>query len=104
MCIKVFEFEDPEAAEAFIESNPVDLVLSDAYMLGNRDGLEFARAARHRFPSISIIIVSANVGEQKVKDIGQLIFKPYDPATVARMIGEILGAQMQPISGLLQAS
>jgi CheY-like chemotaxis protein len=68
-----------EAVRLLEARNDIRIVFTDIDMPGSMDGLKLAAAVRHRWPPISIIVVSGHrKPESKELPIGSIFFsKPY---------------------------
>jgi len=95
---RVTWFQDPEAALAHFQARPehYDLVLSDLAMPG-LTGNQLRAALRRLRPDLPVLITTgllehALVREARAAGAGNLLFKPVDPAVLAREIARALGA------------
>jgi two-component system, response regulator PdtaR len=83
-----------EAIKILEARSDIQLVFTDIQMPGSMDGLKLAAAVRGRWPPIKIVATS---GHHAIRD-GELpegsIFlqKPYNAATVGRVLHEMIGA------------
>ncbi len=92
----VLEAESAAAAlEMLTEGDRVDLLFSDIVMPGKLNGLELARLAAERWPSLKIILTSG-FPETKLNGHGEpaagmrLLSKPYRKTDLARVLREVL--------------
>src|SRR5262249_39247271 len=72
-----------------IACEPVDILLTDINLPGGMDGTVLARRIRELKPDLPIIYASARATllEQGARMPGSLVLpKPYDPATLARLL------------------
>lgn len=72
-----------------IARGPVDILLTDINLPGGMDGTALARRTRELNPDLPIIYASARATllEQGARVPGSLVLaKPYDPATLARLL------------------
>lgn len=90
----VFEAADGEEALKFLESNRVDIILSDINM-PNMDGIEFLRqkATRPAIKSIPVVMITTEAGadilaEAKQLGAGGAIKKPFTPEQVQDVLGK----------------
>ncbi|MFL6845111.1 MAG: PAS domain S-box protein [Allosphingosinicella sp.] len=80
-----------EDALEILEKEPVDLLFSDVVMPG-LSGVELARLARKRFPSLPVLLASG-YSEEIVGAAGaefEIVRKPYDVALLERSVGAAL--------------
>jgi PAS domain S-box-containing protein len=91
-------FQDPEAALAHFQARPehYHLVISDLAMPG-LTGNQLTAALRHLRPDVPVLITTglldhALVREARAAGAGNLLFKPVDPAVLAREIARALTA------------
>jgi PAS domain S-box-containing protein len=88
--------EDGEAALRALERNGVDLVLTDVDLPGGINGIELARRAQQRFPSLAVLLMSGHPDKALAQARGgddryELIAKPFESAELARMVRTALG-------------
>jgi DNA-binding response OmpR family regulator len=80
-----------EAVTAFRKQSDVLVLLTDLHVTGERSGLKLARAVHRRWPSISIILMSAweRPGSDELPPNSVFIPKP---CVVARLVAEVRAA------------
>jgi len=85
--------EHAEAALAILRTKaPVDLLLTDLIMPGDRSGVDLAREAVKMRPNLPVILSSGYTGEvlTAAEDTPwPLLLKPYGPDQLARVIAEV---------------
>jgi signal transduction histidine kinase len=83
------------ALERLASGEAADLVFSDIVMPGGVSGLQLAQALREARPDAKVLLTSGYVGElAAVGDTGfPLIDKPYERATLAAKLHELLSAK-----------
>ena len=82
-----------------IACGSVDILLTDINLRGGMDGTALARRMRELNPNLPIIYASARATllEQGARMPGSLVLaKPYDPATLARLLLVALRAAKHP--------
>jgi CheY-like chemotaxis protein len=88
--------EHAEAALAILRTKaPVDLLLTDLIMPGDRSGVDLAREAVKMCPNLPVILSSGYTGEvlTAAEDTPwPLLLKPYGPDQLARVIAEVTRA------------
>lgn len=89
--------EADSAAEALLvlESEPeIHLLFTDVHMPGDLNGLQLAHLAKSRWPSIGLLISSAEAfpASASLPPGGRFLAKPYDPDEVLRHVGELIAA------------
>ena len=94
---KVDAAEDGAAALAILARNPVDLVLTD-YRMGEVDGIEILKQARHRSPGLAVVLMTAygtvdNAVAAMKAGACDYITKPFDPDQMRRVIDRALELQ-----------
>jgi CheY-like chemotaxis protein len=95
---RVTAAESGEEAMRLLQSglNP-QVLLSDIRMPGLYNGVELARWARMRYPSLVILLQTAftdiDTGDFRV------LYKPFDPQMFLSAIRELLGATSSPAPG-----
>jgi signal transduction histidine kinase/CheY-like chemotaxis protein len=94
--LTVLEAEDaPAALEILGADDAVDLLFTDVLMPGGMTGAELAEAARRRRPSLRVLFASGNPEHRMSRKAALpaaalFLRKPYDAATLARSIAEIM--------------
>jgi two-component system, response regulator PdtaR len=91
----VLEAGDADEAVALLESrSDVALLFTDIDMPGSMNGLKLAHAARNRWPSIKIVIVSAVARPQPYELPSNSCFfkKPYRPAAMVAELRSLAGS------------
>ena len=68
-----------EALEALQQDASIGLVLTDIKMPGSMDGIELAKNIQQRWPSVRVVISSANIAtDARCRSLGTpLLHKPY---------------------------
>jgi NtrC-family two-component system response regulator AlgB len=94
---KVDAAEDGAAALAILARKPVDLVLTD-YRMGEVDGIEILKQARHRSPGLAVVLMTAygtvdNAVAAMKAGACDYITKPFDPDQMRRVIDRALELQ-----------
>jgi DNA-binding response OmpR family regulator len=83
-----------DEALPLLEQRPdVKVVFTDVNMPGRVDGLSLAREVSRRWPWMDVLITSGRVREDDIdlRPDWPFIPKPYDPKTVVKRIGALLG-------------
>jgi signal transduction histidine kinase len=92
---RVFEAEDGPAALKILESETIDLLLTDIVMPGGMSGYDLARMALKRWPAMKALLTSG-FPEAKLNGNGgppvnmRLLSKPYRKDDLARTLREVL--------------
>jgi signal transduction histidine kinase len=83
------------ALERLEAGEPVDLLFSDVVMPGGCNGVELARRAKVMRPELKVLLSSGYVGEAAslAAESFELIDKPYERATLAQRLAQLLGAE-----------
>lgn len=82
-----FGFSSPFEAQAFLESNDCEVLLSDVEMPG-MSGIDLARWVSGHNPEIRVLIMSGKqIGRNELMHGWQFMRKPVDLAAVQRAIG-----------------
>ena len=93
---RVLEAKQADAALRLMEQEGVDVLLTDIVMPGGKDGVELARQARQRWPTIAVVFSS---GFSQARPDGNaaslprgtpLLSKPYRKENLARAVREAL--------------
>ena len=89
--VAVFEADDGQSALAVLETEQIDLVLTDCQM-PNMTGPEMMRIAREQRPELPFIVVSANATEDKLKGLNPyaVIPKPFRLAELKELVAKAL--------------
>src|ERR1700704_914038 len=90
---EAIEASDADEAIRILESrNDIRAVFTDIQMPGSMDGLKLARAIRHRWPPVALIVTSAqrNFMESDLPQGGRFIGKPYDPAQIETALRQLI--------------
>ena len=82
------------AMERLETGEPVDLLFSDVVMPGGCNGVELAKRAREMRPDLKVLLSSGYVGEavSRAAESFELIDKPYERATLAQRLAQMLNA------------
>jgi two-component system, response regulator PdtaR len=89
------EAGDADEAIALLESRPdISVLFTDVQMPGSMDGLELAHAARRRWPSIKIVIVSARIRMQpcELPSSSCFVGKPYSSAALVAQLRSMVAS------------
>ena len=80
------------AMERLEAGEVVDLLFSDVVMPGGCNGVELAKRAREMRPGLKVLLSSGYVGEavSRAAESFELIDKPYERATLARRLAQML--------------
>ncbi|MEX0853180.1 MAG: PAS domain-containing protein [Bauldia sp.] len=93
---RLFEAEDGPSALKILESQPVDLLLTDVVMPGGMSGYDLARTAMLRWPMTKIVLTSGfpdvKPGNGGPSAGMSLLTKPYRKDELARVLREALDA------------
>ncbi len=94
---RVLEADNPRAALALLETEPVDVLFTDIVMPGGTSGYELAQAALARWPALKIVLTSG-FPQNKTEGGGglpnlQVLGKPYRRDDLARVIREVIEEQ-----------
>jgi two-component system, response regulator PdtaR len=71
----------------------VRLILSDVIMPGTIDGVELARTVRSKFPTIKIVLTSANLTNVDWVEHDGFFPKPYDATQIIKHVKALLGTE-----------
>ena len=82
----VIQCESGEGAELVLEhvGGCLTTLLTDVNLAGAMDGIELAEIAHERFPTLRIIVMSANPRVSRLPDGTQFIAKPWSPLELLR--------------------
>jgi CheY-like chemotaxis protein len=83
---EVIEAPDADEAIRILESrNDIRAIFTDVQMPGSMDGLKLARAVRHRWPPVALIVTTGqnDVAAADLPSGGRFLRKPYRPAQIA---------------------
>lgn len=93
-----------DAALAWLEREPADLLLIDFNMPG-RDGLATVRALREAHPHVQLPVVMLTAGgladvRARAAELGVAAFftKPFSPSALATEVARLLGGQEKNVS------
>ncbi|WP_072397217.1 response regulator [Hyphomicrobium sp. CS1GBMeth3] len=89
---RVREAGNTEEAETVLSTGaPIDLVVTDIEMPGQRDGLALARTVRAFHPHMRVVVVSGTVPEVGIVGVADAFFgKPYDTDRLILRIRSLL--------------
>jgi CheY-like chemotaxis protein len=94
--VKMFEADDGDSAIAFLEKNPIDLVISDWYMPG-KSGLQLLEymQSKDKLKQIPFILVTANLSlpefeKAAAKGLKNYITKPFSPDILRKKVEAVL--------------
>ena len=88
----VVEAGNADEAIAILKARAdIHIVFTDIQMPGSMDGLKLARFVRDRWPPIKLVATSGHVtiGEGDLPEGGLFIPKPYTPAGIAEVLGNL---------------
>jgi DNA-binding NtrC family response regulator len=89
--IEAVIFNDPRAAAAYVESERIELIISD-FLMPDMDGIQLLRAARNAQPEVPRILLTGYADkENAIKAINevqlfQYVEKPWDNAGLKNLI------------------
>ena len=92
-------FEEEASADeaiAILERRlDITVVFTDIQMPGSMDGIKLAAAVRDRWPPIKIVATSGHVklGAGALPQGGRFLPKPYSPAEITQILGELNAAE-----------
>jgi CheY-like chemotaxis protein len=89
---EAIEASDADEAIRILESrNDIRAVFTDIQMPGSMDGLKLARAIRHRWPPVALIVTSGqtDITETDLPSGGRFLRKPYKPVQIAATLREL---------------
>jgi CheY-like chemotaxis protein len=77
----VIQCESGEAAALVLDhvGGCLTTLLTDVNLAGGMDGIELAQIAHERFPTLRIVVISANPRVSRLPDGTQFIAKPWRP-------------------------
>jgi len=87
-------------ALAAMSQGPHDLVITDLF-IPDRDGLEFIKEVRARYPSVKILAISGGVGRfpadpylkmSEFSGAQRTLTKPFEQAVLLKSVSELLAA------------
>jgi two-component system, response regulator PdtaR len=83
-----------EAIKILETRSDIQLVFTDIQMPGSMDGLKLAAAVRGRWPPIKIVATSGHhaIRDGELPEGSAFLQKPYNAATVGRVLHEMTGA------------
>ena len=91
---RVLEASGLDPGKALLQSEPVDLLLTDVVMGGRNSGVELARAARMHRPGIRIVLMSGYLEhilpQADASLYDAVLMKPYRRLELATRIRELL--------------
>jgi CheY-like chemotaxis protein len=88
------EVANAEEAIRVLQSRPdVRVVFTDIDMPGSMDGLELARAIRHRWPPIQVVLTSGKIrpAADELPDRSHFVPKPYNFSRLTCLLQELTG-------------
>ena len=96
--LTVHGFQSVEAAQQWLQENPVDLVISDLKMPG-MNGLEFLEWLRERWPKLPAILITGystidNAIQALRLGASDFVKKPYDPEELIDLVRQLLGDEV----------
>jgi CheY-like chemotaxis protein len=82
-----------EAISILESRSDIRLVFTDVHMPGSMDGLRLAHAVRGRWPPVELLVTSAlgNVTAKDLPERGRFLPKPYNVATLSRVLQQMVG-------------
>jgi len=87
----IHAYSEPEEAVKFLQSNPVDVVVSD-YLMPRMSGIQFLMKARELQPEVSRVLLTGHADKhsaiQAINDVGlyQYVEKPWDNAQLLMVV------------------
>jgi len=86
--IEIHAFNDSLAAKAFIEQNPVDVLITD-FKMPRFDGVQLMESVSPNLRKIMISGYLSEIGEERLKDLNATFFsKPVPLRTIAKLVSE----------------
>lgn len=83
-----------EALNVLQNSDDIDLLLTDLVMPGGISGTALARQAQLMRPDLRVLLTTGYAGAEQIEAEGiPIIFKPYRPSELGRMITNLLGSE-----------
>ena len=80
-----------EAAVAYLNEHPIDVVFTDIQLAGRMSGWEVAQALRATEPDVPVIYTSGKAPDRGRQVLGSLfVTKPYDPADIVEACHRLL--------------
>ena len=81
-----------EAMQILEERGPVGLLVTDIRMPGQIDGLQLARIVHRRWPTMKLLLTSADtmLRKEEIPDAGHFLPKPYTGEHLRREVGTML--------------
>jgi DNA-binding NtrC family response regulator len=92
---EVKPFTDPKAVlEAMKEANPKPVVLVTDYEMGDMNGLDLIISSHKIHPSLKTVLLSGTIDgafiEGHPAKVNRFLGKPYQPAQLKTLVGELL--------------
>ena len=86
--MSVVECESAEAAAVLLDryGSSLTLMITDINLAGNMTGVELAHLAKREHPDLSVIVMSAAVGDPELPDGATFMPKPWVPLDVLREV------------------
>ncbi len=87
----IHAYSEPEEAVKYLQSNPVDVVVSD-YLMPRMSGIQFLMKARELQPEVSRVLLTGHADKhsaiQAINDVGlyQYVEKPWDNAQLLMVV------------------
>ncbi len=93
----VIEASNADEAFEVLQSQPVDLIISDVIMPGSMDGVQLAARAREIYSEVKIIIVSGQLFCSPPQNFADGFFsKPYGALAVLKSCRRLLSERAAP--------
>jgi len=88
----VLEAANAAAALKLLADEKVDVMFTDVVMTGEMNGLELARIALARWPTLKVVLTSGFAGDMPDSEVSdlRLLAKPYRVADLARILRDVL--------------
>ena len=93
-----------EAISMLEAGHEIDVVFTDIRMPGLLNGIGLMRYVKERFPSVAVILNSANIPPRDMLGDTVFVAKPYLPRTVLLAVENEIGRREQRVTGEQAAS
>lgn len=89
---EVLQASNASDALGILEARPdIRVLLTDIHMPGSLDGLDLAKEARRRWPTLRVVVTSGRKRPKPSQWAGLFLQKPYLAETVARLLQALVG-------------